>query len=272
MLHYVDLEWLDANSSVLRDDFAKGTPFKHLNVDKLVSPDKAVKLAQSFPESGWGNWSNRSNEHQYLKSSCRDVSLIPEELRTVIYELNSGPFLSWLSKVTGIDSLLPDPNLIGGGLHLTGPGGTLTPHTDFHVVEGLPLYRRINLLIYLNPDWKTGDGGELELWNSDGSTIAKLVPPTLGTTVIFQTDDDSVHGFTNPVANEYRRSIAMYYYTAEDADKFSGDGSTYWRPVSVSSSAKDRFSLMFQRFCLFLARVFSSLSWRISKIALKTRR
>ena len=35
--------------------------------------------------------------------------------------------------------------------------------------------------------------------------------------MIFQTDFDSVHGFTDPVKGpRYRNSIALYYYTAAD--------------------------------------------------------
>ena len=39
-----------------------------------------------------------------------------------------------------------------------------------------------------------------------------------------------MHGFPVPVAAErYRRSIALYYYTATDAARFSGGNASTWR-------------------------------------------
>ena len=119
--------------------------------------------------------------------------------------------------------------MLGRGLHVSGPGGTLTPHTDFHVIRGLSLFRRLNLLFYLNPDWSPENGGMLELWNKQQDRIEKSVSPTLGTCVLFKTNNESMHGFTTPVAGRNRQSVALYYYTAEEAEDFSGDGATYWR-------------------------------------------
>ena len=39
-----------------------------------------------------------------------------------------------------------------------------------------------------------------------------------------------MHGFPVPVAEgKWRRSVALYYYTAAPTDNFSGDETTYWR-------------------------------------------
>ena len=43
----------------------------------------------------------------------------------MVAELSSGRFLRWLERVVGIEHLLPDPHLQGGGLHLTQAGGWL---------------------------------------------------------------------------------------------------------------------------------------------------
>jgi len=106
----------------------------------------------------------------------------------------------------------------------------LEPHTDFHIYQRLNLYRRVNLILYLNDDWTKGDGGELRLWKKSDQTKDRPeieIEPIGGKMVIFETSDQSVHGFTNPVRNE-RRSIAIYYYTSEDSSVFSGDYTTHW--------------------------------------------
>ena len=272
MLDWINMESLNARAESQSQAFQEAKPFRHLVFDDLVLKDKLSSLTRAFPNANWDGWKNVSHEHQYLKQSCSDTSIIPEPLRTLIYELNSAPVLGWLSRVTGIPQILPDPNLFGGGLHVTGPGGTLTPHTDFHVVKGLPLFRRLNLLLYLNPEWLEKNGGMLELWNKDKDLIEKTVLPTLGTCVLFQTDNDSMHGFTTPVAARNRQSIAMYYYTTDDAEKFSGDGATYWRSQSMAKDTNSRLRLQTQRFLLFGSRVASGISWRLAALADRTRR
>ena len=272
MYHWIAKDWLDANAEGLQDYFQSAHPFRHIVIEDLVPKSSLSALAESFPAADWSGWENVSHEHQYLKQACNDISKIPDPLRTFIYELNSGPFLKWLSKVTGIPQILPDPHLFGGGLHLTGPGGTLTPHTDFHVVKGLPLFRRLNLLFYLNPEWTEENGGMLELWHKNQDRIEKTVLPTLGTCVLFQTDDDSMHGFTVPVAGRNRQSVAIYYYTAEDAEQFSGDEVTYWRSQSAAKDSNSWWRLQAQRALLFGARSASAISWRLGMMAGKTRK
>ncbi|WP_051862490.1 2OG-Fe(II) oxygenase [Ferrovum myxofaciens] len=272
MFQWIAKDILDANVDRLQDSFQKAHPFRHLVIDELVEKDSLIPLLKAFPESSWSGWENVSHEHQHLKQVCNDISIIPDPLRTLIYELNSGPFLNWLSKVTGIPQILPDPHLFGGGLHSTGPGGTLTPHTDFHVVKGLPLFRRLNLLFYLNSDWTEENGGMLELWHKNQDRIEKIVLPTLGTCVLFQTDNDSMHGFTTPVSSKNRQSVAIYYYTASDAEQFSGDGVTYWRSQSAANDSSSWLRLQAQRTLLFGARVASGLSWRFGMMAEKTRK
>ncbi len=94
----------------------------------------------------------------------------------------------------------------------------------------LGLYRRLNLILYLNQDWQHGDGGELELTRPSQISEARIVKPLLNRAILFQTDDNSVHGFTTPVREgTSRRSIAVYYYTASETKSFSGDQTTHWR-------------------------------------------
>ena len=144
--------------------------------------------------------------------------------------LNSPVSLKTIEEITGINKLIPDPYLNGGGLHLSIEGGTLSPHTDFHFYEKLNLYRRVNLILYLNENWTEIDGGQLELALPNDSAPAVRVEPIFGRIVIFRTDDNSVHGFTNQVGiGKVRRSIALYYYTSVDSAVFSGDQTTYWR-------------------------------------------
>jgi Rps23 Pro-64 3,4-dihydroxylase Tpa1-like proline 4-hydroxylase len=219
----------------LASEFRQAEPFPHLVIEDFLklAPDEAAGV---YPTPEWPHWNRRNDFYQSGKMYCRDTDVIPPLLSSMFYELSSPPFLRFLESVTGIDGLIPDPYYEGGGLHCSGPGGVLMPHTDFHYYGRLKLYRRLNLLLYLNPGWEEDFGGCLELWGKGVNQPAKLIVPDWGTCVIFRTDDHSVHGFSAPVKpGRWRCSVALYYYSSQDAARFSGDAYTYWRQHGTQS-------------------------------------
>jgi hypothetical protein len=220
----------DSRRRSVAQEFAAATPFPHVVLHDVIRTD-GMDLAGSFPDLSWPGWGDVGQEAwQRGKRSCADIAVLPPEQASALRELNEPTFLRFLEDVTGIQSLLPDPYLEGGGLHCTTPGGTLSVHTDFHWHPALQLFRRLNVLIYLNRDWSEGDGGELQMWSKGASEPSRSVAPTFGTCVIFQTDDDSPHGVA-PIAegSQPRKSIATYYYTSAEAGRFSGDAHTHWQ-------------------------------------------
>jgi hypothetical protein len=147
--------------------------------------------------------------------------ILPEECdaaaRRLFHFFNSQPVLEFLEGLTSIQALIPDPYFLGGGFHETARGGKLGIHADFRVNEQLHLHRRLNLIIYLNDAWDESYGGNLELWSRDMSSKQREVAPLFNRCVIFNTDATSYHGHPNPLATPdgvFRRSIALYYYTA----------------------------------------------------------
>ena len=74
-------------------------------------------------------------------------------------------------------SLIPDPYLFGGGLHELKDGGFLNIHCDFNKHPKMNLDRRINILIYLNHDWKDQYGGALELWDTNMKNCVQKIKP-----------------------------------------------------------------------------------------------
>jgi len=210
--------------------FPNAKPFPHAVIEDFLVGDPSD--VDSFPAPDWGGWTRyEGSEYQPEKMICDDIEQIPEEFARLIREMCEPNFLTMLERMTGIEKLIPDPYLNGGGLHSSGPGGVLKAHSDFHNYERLGLFRRLNAIVYLNPDWTAEDGAALQFWNDANATdLARSVIPLLGTCVVFQTDFDSVHGFSEPVRGpRYRNSLALYYYTAAEAGRYSGDTSTYWR-------------------------------------------
>lgn len=253
-----NVEELERNASDLRREFQAAEPFPHLVVDDLLRLSPSA--AGAFPDVSWSGWLAMVDRYQQNKRSCNDLGLIPEPFSALIRELSEPRFLRVLEQITGIKQLLPDPYLAGGGLHLSGSGGILSPHTDFHYYRALNLYRRINVLVYVNDNWSPEDGGCLHLYDTQGRAVQTVVPDW-GRVVIFRTDHQSVHGFPVPVAEgKWRRSVALYYYTAAPTKNFSGDEKTYWREHGEQAGAvrKARF---------FVYRGLTNLSQVISMLA-----
>jgi Rps23 Pro-64 3,4-dihydroxylase Tpa1-like proline 4-hydroxylase len=162
-------------------------------------------------------------------------------------------FIDFLETLTGITGLLPDPHLWGGGLHQIQRGGFLKVHADFNRHERLDLDRRLNLLVYLNKDWKEEYGGQLELWSRDMKRCEERVLPVFNRCVVFSTTDTSYHGHPDELTcpeGWTRKSMALYYYTTgRSAEETSQSHSTLYqeRPGESVFSMKARLKALTDR-------------------------
>jgi hypothetical protein len=237
--------------------FARAQPFPHAVFDGVVAAPSDAVLT-SFPDEQWQSWRRYRDQYQRGKLICSDVTQMPPLLQRIVADCSAPPFLEALAELTGVGQLIPDPYLEGGGLHATLAGGTLAPHTDFHVYTRLGLYRRLNVLLYLNPQWTNADGAGLQLFAPGSAEPSVEIAPVFGRMVVFRTDDRSPHGFTTPVAaGRIRRSLAFYYYTATESQEFAGDTNTYWQDHGAADRARQRLRLAAYRALLTGSRAFS---------------
>jgi Rps23 Pro-64 3,4-dihydroxylase Tpa1-like proline 4-hydroxylase len=143
---------------------------------------------------------------------------IPDGMVEAIRVLNSSLFLISMSELFGIKKVMPDAYFSGGGLNVTVSGGLLDVHVDGNYHDASGLNRRLNAILYLNPEWQEGWGGEFGLNDSTGDNLIKKVAPLYNRLVIFDTNDYSYHGLPDPLnfpEDKVRKSIILYYYTKE---------------------------------------------------------
>ena len=197
------------------DEYKNNKPFPHIYLDNFLPLDAAEAALREFPEPKQLTWSEFDN-HQEKKLAFDVVEKLPAPVRDVLYFLNSRPMLQFLEVLTGIQNLIPDPYYVGGGLHQIKPGGKLEIHADFNRHTKMNLDRRLNVLIYLNKDWKEEYGGHFELWNREMTRAEQKILPLFNRCALFSTTSFSYHGHPNPLTcppGRTRKSIATYYYS-----------------------------------------------------------
>jgi hypothetical protein len=222
-------KWSPLSTSLSRQ-FRENQPYPHLHFRGFLNPQVAQEMASEFPGLETDAWTRYKHRNEN-KVGLAKRSQFPQFLGEVVDELNSDPFVHWLSKVTGIPGLLADSSLEGGGLHQSGPGGFLNIHTDFSMHHYHKNWRRrVNLILYLNPNWQEQWGGAIELWDKDVRQCVARVPPLFNDALIFETNDISYHGFPEPLRcpeGESRKSVALYYYTLESSAGVSARSTNY---------------------------------------------
>ena len=217
----------------LREQFRTAQPFPFVAIDNFLDPEFAKEVAAAYPSfetaQSQGFGFNFVNEQK--KFQITDQGKFPGPVRRLSDAISSPQFLADLEYITGIPRLLADDQLAGGGMHLTGPGGRLDVHVDFNLLEERKLFRRLNILLYLNPVWREEWGGHIELWDKDVKVCHFRSIPLLNRCVIFETSDISYHGVfpVGPSAECVRQSFAAYYYTLEPPPGWSEFHSTVFR-------------------------------------------
>lgn len=227
------------------DEYNNTEPFPHIAFDDFIRPGVMEEVYEELVSATDRPWHGMEDRYQ-RKYACADTSQMGPKTRALIHFLNGQEMINFLEELTGIEGLIPDPSLAGGGLHELRDGGYLNVHADFNFQPHIRLDRRINLLLYFNKDWKEEYGGNLELWDTEMETCVKRFTPDFNRCVIFNTTDKSFHGNPEPVTtpdSRTRRSIALYYYTnGRPADEVSSEHATLfqYRPGEASSGDRRR--------------------------------
>jgi 2-oxoglutarate-Fe(II)-dependent oxygenase superfamily protein len=207
---------LNADPATLRSAFSSATPFPHVVIDRLFPEEALNRVLATFPLPQDPEWERFDNPREHKLGNRRGLLQADEALCTFLMALNSAPMLDFLERLTGIPNLIPDPDFGGGGLHQIVRGGFLKIHADFNWHPKLQADRRLNMLLYLNKDWKEEYGGHLELWDRELRRAEKAILPLFNRTVIFATTDYSFHGHPQPLdcpEGLSRKSVSIYYYT-----------------------------------------------------------
>jgi len=249
--YQIDPESLTIDSATARaaakpytEAYQSGEPYNHICIDNFL-PEEVLRKVQVDLESLQVDEDSQAFERaqENLKVQYNPERL-PRYSRELFHALNARPFILFLEEMTGIKGLIPDPYYIGAGIHQVSNGGHLDIHADFNLHKQMNVERRLNVLIYLNDDWREEWGGSFEIWKNDMSAKVKGFTPTFNRMCCFSTGSNTFHGNPERVNHpngEPRRSIALYYYTAT-WDPTRKAHSTIFKPRPDSEDQLDRQS------------------------------
>ena len=249
------IEDLKTKGEELSRSYIDAYPFPHIVIDNFFHEEILNSIINNFPKD-LNEFNNIDNKKSEKKLTLNQSYKFSDTTNDFINFLNSSLFIKFLQKLTNInEALIPDPYLVGGGLHELRDGGYLNIHSDFNRHPKMKLDRRLNLLIYLNKDWKNSFGGQLELWDKDMTKCCKSIIPEFNRMVIFSTNSFSYHGNPNKIdcpSNFTRKSLALYYYSngRPENELELGDHTTIFRkrPKSEDEDTSVRFKRLFGKF------------------------
>lgn len=189
-------------------------PIHHFFLDDLLPEKISREIHSVFPRP----------ESMVLKKSLREKKLVAAQmdkyhplLEEIIYAFQEGEVVKEVGSITGLKDLRPDEHLYAGGISLMRPGDFLNPHLDNSHDKDRNLYRVLNLLFYVTPDWPEGSGGNLELWPEGPKGAQTEIWSKFNRLVVMQTNVHSWHS-VNPVqATGFRCCVSNYYFSSEPA-------------------------------------------------------
>jgi Rps23 Pro-64 3,4-dihydroxylase Tpa1-like proline 4-hydroxylase len=196
-------------------------PFRHFVEDDFWDSDFLHRVEAEIPEASAPDWRRYDN---HLEDKFEGgPSMWRSNTRLLLDKMASrGDELSELFNIPDLQM-----RTMGGGYHLIPPGGKLAVHADFNRSDD-GLYRRLNMLVYLNDGWTEADGGHLELWDDQG--CVERILPIFNRTVVFETSSTSFHGHPVPLPGpRSRRSVAAYFFSPQPGQDYLKDHSTVWK-------------------------------------------
>ncbi|MVV48541.1 2OG-Fe(II) oxygenase [Pseudomonas sp. PB120] len=193
----------------------EGTHTRHFVVDELLTDKMAQEIYDAFPRNADGFFDRQSFREK--KKTLTDLSDYPQILSAITYAMQHESVVAKVAQLVGINDIVPDPSLYAGGLSMMFEGDFLNPHIDNSHDGERNLYRRLNLLYYVSPNWSLENGGNFELWDLQVKNQKTLVS-RFNRLVVMETNKLSWHSVSGVRTEMPRCCVSNYYFSATSPD------------------------------------------------------
>lgn len=208
-------ERLRQNTAQLKALWESSAPVRHCFIDDLLPAEAARRIYESLP----------APETLMLRESIKERKRVgirlenyAPEMAAILFAFQEPEVVQAVTDITGLQQMKADASLYGSGISLMLQGDYLLPHLDnSHDGDGR-LYRVLNLLYYVTPDWPEDGGGNLELWDKPMKE-RREIHSRFNRLVLMETHTDSVHSVTKVVKpGGMRACISNYYFSPVPAN------------------------------------------------------
>jgi Rps23 Pro-64 3,4-dihydroxylase Tpa1-like proline 4-hydroxylase len=213
----INFQRLEEEKDALREQFLHAKPFPHIGIDDFCDTEKINQLVAEVPEIQTRAADYAFSKNKYEKSKIKGISPLFEEFHA---DITSDRFQNLVKYITDEDVFI-DADLYGGGIHQGWEGSFLDMHADFNYHPLKPTwFRNLNLLLYLNKDWKPEYGGNLKLEDSRTGVKTEVEVP-FNRLAIMHCRGYTLHGYDliDFPKGTARTSIAMYAYTIHEEQR-----------------------------------------------------
>src|ERR1700751_5250536 len=223
-----------ADSDELSRQYSRNRPFPHVIIDHFFAPETAIDLARVIATIPDSNYKVSFRSLAQRKIQLGDIVGKAPQIYYAYEVLMGSAFTRFVEIVSGYPELQADHYFAGAGLQRYDGYGFSEIHLDSnrHPFDD-ELHHRVNLIVFLNPVWRTEWSGELVLWSSrDGKPCQPVVSvqPAFNRAVIFNVTRTSWHS-VNPIRcprNRTRNSMVIYYFSRVGADDDEAPRSVIW--------------------------------------------
>jgi len=232
----IDFEKIERDLPKLQQKYREAFPFSHIVLDGFLLPEVAEQAFRQFPLL---ETMDALKDMRQVKAQDPAIHKFDPVFSEIVFNnLNSERFVRFVSNLSGIKNLFPDPQLYAAGLAQGGNGSFLNVHIDNSSHPKQPWYRRVNILVYLNKNWNDQKGGHIEFWDEKMKRNTAILP-VFNRAVLFTVSPKSWHGYRKVVTpdGDTRKSINLYYFTKE-----SPTGEDYYNVTSFRARPGEFFN------------------------------
>lgn len=182
------------------------------SIDNLLPMDYANQIAAQFDSKNTA-W-REMNTFREKKLTTKKFDELDPLLKDITFAFQDPRVIQAVENITDIQKQLPDQYLYAGGLSLMRKDDFLDPHIDNSHDQFQKVYRRLNLLYYVTPNWKLENGGNLELWDQKVSQPV-TVHSAFNRLVLMETHRFSWHSVSKVKSDGHRACVSNYYFSEE---------------------------------------------------------
>jgi Rps23 Pro-64 3,4-dihydroxylase Tpa1-like proline 4-hydroxylase len=189
-------------------------------LDNLLPVELALEISTAFPKPEEMVLKKSMKEDKYVAAQMDKYNPLLEE---IIYAFQDNRIVVLVSEICGLTDIVPDDNLYAGGISIMGHKQFLNPHLDNSHDKDRELWRVLNLLYYVTPEWEESYGGNLELWPGGLKQKQITIHSKFNRLAVMATHNGSLHSVSPVVYEGFRCCVSNYYfskYPIHDTDTF----------------------------------------------------